>query len=353
MANPWLTWYKSKIFNIGFEGSYEKGLLSVEFDWFRRHRTGLPAKRTQSLPSTFGESMPQENLNSDINTGFEVAFGHRYKIGDFSYDANLNFSLTRIKNDYVERATSTNMYDNWRNNSNERYKDIRWGRKVVGQFQSYEDILNSPIQDGNGNKSLLPGDLKFEDYNGDGIIDGSDDQPIGHGDSPRMYYGLNLGASYKGLDLTVFFQGAARHDIYVSGDILDTFVQQGLGNGLAIMTDRWHRADPSDPYSEWIPGLMPAARVAGHADNRSNNSWSLHKADYLRLKTLELGYTIPSHLLKKFQVEKLRVYVSTNNLLTFTSNDGLMKYVDPESNQSRMRYYPQQKTFNIGVDLTF
>ena len=353
MANPWLTWYKSKIFNIGFETSYKQGLLSAEFDWFHRNRTGLPARRTESLPSTFGESMPEENLNSDINTGFELKVGHRNNINDFYYDISANFSVTRIKNNYVERSASTNMYDDWRNNTNNRYKGIRWGRKVVGQFQSFEEILNSPIQDGNGNKSLLPGDLKFDDFNGDGIIDKNDEQPIGHGSTPRMYYGLNMSASYKGFDLNVFFQGAAGHDIYVSGDILDTFVQQGLGNGLAIMTDRWHREDPTNPYSNWIAGTMPAARVAGFEDNRSSNSWSLHKADYLRLKTLEIGYTLPKSLLSKYNIEQLRFYVSGNNLLTFTSRDGLMKYVDPESDKSNMRYYPQQKSYNIGVNLTF
>src|SRR5690606_28729909 len=121
---------------------------------------------------------------------------------------------------FRSRAMPVNLYDNWRNNSNNRFKDIRWGRKVIGQFTSYEDILNSPIQDNNGNKSLLPGDLKFEDLNNDGIIDDNDVQPIGHGATPRMYYGLNIGAQFKGLDMTVFFQGAAGHDVYLNGDVL-------------------------------------------------------------------------------------------------------------------------------------
>lgn len=127
----------------------------------------------------------------------------------------------------------------------------------------------------------MPGDLKFEDWNNDGIIDDKDVQPIGHGSKPRMYYGFNLGAKYKGFDMTMFFQGAAGHDIYINNDILDPFIQQGLGNGFEIMTDRWHREDPTDPYSRWIAGEMPAARVAGYSDNRTANSWSLHKADYL------------------------------------------------------------------------
>lgn len=353
MANPWLTWYESKIMNIGFEASYHRGLISVEFDWFRRNRSGLPATRVGSLPTIFGESMPQENLNSDINTGFEIVVGHRNRIGNFNYNVSANFSTTRIKYDYVERAASTNMYDDWRNNTNGRYKDIRWGKKVIGQFTSFEEILNSPVQDKDGNRSLMPGDLKFEDYNGDGIIDDNDTQPLGHGDTPRMYYGLNMSGEYKGFDLTVFFQGAAGHDIYVSGDILDPFIQQGLGNGLAIMTDRWHREDPTDPYSKWIPGYMPAARVAGVADNRSSNSWSLHNANYLRLKTLELGYTLPKALTKKAAIDRVRFYINCNNLLTFTKRDGLMKNVDPESNSSGMRYYPQMKTYNFGVNVTF
>jgi len=353
MANPWLSWYESKIMNFGFETSYKNGLLTAEFDWFRRNRSGLPATRQGSLPTTFGQSMPQENLNSDINTGFELSLGHRGAVGEFKYNVSANFSTTRIKNDYVERAASTNQYDNWRNNSNDRYKDIRWGKKAIGQFTSYEDILNSPIQDNNGNKSLLPGDLKFEDVNHDGIIDDNDVQPIGHGSTPRMYYGLNIGAQFKGFDMTLFFQGAAGHDIYLSGDVLDPFIQQGLGNGFAFMMDRWHRADPTDPNSEWIPGTMPAARVSGFGDNRSNNTWSLHKADYLRLKTIEIGYTLPGKWLADKGVERLRVYLNCNNLLTFTSKDGLMQYIDPEADNSSLRYYPQMKTMNFGVNVSF
>ena len=353
MANTWFTWYESRIMNFGFEASYNRGIISMEFDWFRRNRSGLPATRTGSLPTTFGEDMPQENLNSDINKGFEIVIGHKYSIGDFNYSISANFSTTRIMYDYVEREASTNKYDNWRNNTNNRYKDIRWGKKVIGQFTSYEEILNSPIQDENGNRTLMPGDLKFEDYNNDGIIDDKDTQPIGHGDTPRMYYGLNINTEYKGFDLTAFFQGAAGHDIFVSGDILDPFIQQGLGNGLELMTDRWHREDPTDPYSEWIPGYMPAPRVAGVANNRSSNSWSLHDASYLRLKTVELGYTLPKSLTAKAFIERVRFYVNCNNLLTFTSNDPMMKSIDPENNDSYMRYYPQMRTYNFGVNVTF
>lgn len=353
MPNPNLTWYKATTSNIGFEASIYNGLLSVEFDYFNRNREGLLATRLLTLPTTFGQSLPDENLNSDKTRGFEIVLGHRNAIRDFTYDIRANFSTTREYHDYVERAESPNMYEDWRYNTNGRYKNIKWGKKVVGQFQSFEDILNSPIQDGNGNKSLLPGDMKFQDLNNDGIIDGKDDQPIGHGDVPRMYYGLNLSGAYKGFDLTVFFQGAAGHEVITGGDFLDPFIQQGLGNGISLWMDRWHREDPADPTSKWIPGYMPALRPTGFQANRSDNTWTMQKATYLRLKTLELGYTLPKDLMNRAGIDNLRIYVNAFNLLTFTGREGLMKYMDPENNSGSFRYYPQMRTFNFGVNLTF
>lgn len=353
LANRDLTWYKSKTFNIGFEGSVYNGLLSVEFDYFVRKREGLLANRLLSLPTTFGISLPQENLNSDKTQGYEIVLGHHNKIGKLTYDIKANFSTTRNYNRYVERAASANMYDNWRNNSNGRVKDIQWGKVAVGQFQSYEEILNSPIQDGNGNKSLQPGDIKFEDWNHDGIIDDKDNQPIGRGDTPFMYYGLNMSANYKDFDITVFFQGAAGHSIFTSGDFAAPFIQQGLGNGVSIWLDRWHRVDPSDPSSEWIPGKMPSLRPTGFSLNEQTSTWNKQKGDYLRLKTLEIGYSLPKKLLSHVGIQRLRVYVNGFNLLTFTSRKGMMKWMDPENSNGMFRYYPQMRTYNFGVNLTF
>lgn len=353
MPNLALTWYESKTANVGFEASVLSGLVNVEFDYFVRKRSGLLTKRQLTLPTTFGQELPVENLNSDRNQGFEIVVGHRNKIGDFTYDVKANFSTTRIYNEHIERAASANMYDDWRNNTNDRYKDIQWGKVCVGQFQSYEEILNSPIQDNNGNKSLMPGDLKFEDWNNDGIIDGKDDQPIGHGKTPSMYYGLNLYGEYKGFDVTLFFQGAAGHEVFTSGDFMSPFIQQGLGNGMTLWLDRWHREDPSDMFSEWVPGFMPALRPTGFSSNSGNNTWTKQKANYLRLKTVEIGYTFPKRWMQKAGIENLRVYVNSFNTATITSRTGMMQYMDPENEDGAFRYYPQMKTFNFGVNLTF
>lgn len=353
MPNTNLTWYESTTANVGFEVSAKSGLISAEFDYFIRKRDGLLATRLLTLPTTFGQALPQENLNSDKTQGFELVIGHRNKVNDFTYDVKANFSTTRNYNRHVERAASSNLYDNWRNNSNDRYKDIQWGKKVVGQFGSYEEILNSPIQDNNGNKSLMPGDLKYEDWNHDGIIDGKDDQPIGHGNTPRIYYGLNLYGEYKGVDLTIFLQGAAGHEVFTGGDFMSPFIQQGLGNGITLWLDHWHREDPTDMASPWVPGYMPALRPTGFSSNTGNNTWTMQKASYVRLKTIELGYTFPKKWMSRAGIENLRVYVNGFNPLTFTGRKGVMKYMDPENSEGMFRYYPQMKTYNFGVNLTF
>lgn len=353
LPNQNLTWYESTTANIGFELNILRGLFSAEFDYFERKRDGLLANRLLTLPTSFGQKLPQENLNSDKTRGFEMVVGHRNKIGDVTYDVKANFTTTRVLNRYVERADPTNRYDNWRNNSNNRYKGIEWGKKAIGQFQSYEEILNSPIQDGNGNKSLMPGDIKYQDWNNDGIIDGKDDQPIAHSKTPSMYYGLNLYADWKGIDLTVFFQGAAGHEIFIGGDMMAPFIQQGLGNGVDIFTDRWHRVDPTDPGSQWIPGQMPALRPTGYSGNNIKSSWTMNKAGYLRLKTIEVGYTLPKNVLNKFGIDNIRIYANSLNPITMTRKKGFMKFMDPENEHDLFRYYPQMKTFNFGVNISF
>ena len=131
------------------------------------------------------------------------------------------------------------------------------------------------------------------------------------------------------------------------------FIQQGLGSGLSMWTDRWHRSDPSDLYSEWIPGTMPALRPTGFSLNERASTWTRQKADYLRLKTIEIGYTLPKRWLTSWGIENLRIYLNGFNTLTFTSRNGIIKTMDPENSSSSLRYYPQMKTYNFGVNLTF
>ncbi len=349
LANKDLTWYKARTANLGLDAGFFGGKLYFEADVFHRYRTGLMASRLATIPYEYGVSLPQENLNSDRTFGFEAVLGHSNSIGDFSYNIRGNVSLTRSRNVYIERADDPNQIHNWRNNPTERYSGISWGYRMIGQFQDYADILNSPIQDGSGNKSLLPGDFKYEDVNEDGIIDGNDLVPISVGVTPFAYYALNASLQWKGLDATIFFQGAGGHKLQLGMAFTQPFINEGNCSGLTMWYDQ---RSYQDEDGQWVIGKLPPVRKAGFANNEASNSYYTLAADYLRLKTLEIGYTIPARLTNKLNISRLRVYANGNNLLTFTKG-WMLDYIDPENSNSNAWYYPQAKTYNFGVTITF
>lgn len=347
LANPNITWYKSDIYNFGIELGMWKGLLTAELDVFYRKRTGLLATRALTLPSTFGAALPLENLNSDSNRGFELVLGHRNTLPNkLHYAVKGNVSYSRAKYDHVERAPSSSKYNNWRDNTNNRWKNIYWGYQAIGQFQSYEEIANSPVQDGQGNRTLRPGDIKYRDYNKDGVIDDTDVHIIGRGNKPEIMYGIDLYAEWKGVDLSIFMQGAANFNTYFDNQLAVPFFNGE--SSLKAFTNRWHREDLYDPNSAWIPGKYPSTYASGSENNKKTSTFWLQDASYLRIKEIQVGYNIPKHIINKAGLEKLRVYVSGYNLFTFTKMDLL----DPESASSNGRYYPQQKIISFELNLT-
>lgn len=345
LANENITWYTSDIYNVGLDFDLWRGMLSGTFELFYRHRNDLLATRAASLPTTFGASLPQENLNSDSNRGFEIQLSHHNKIGELTYDVSGNFSFSRAKYDHVERNASLNDYDDWRNNTNGRYKNIWWGYKAIGQFQSMEEIATSPIQDGNGNQTLVPGDIKYEDYNHDGIIDDNDVHPIGRGTTPEIMYGLTLSGQWKGVDCTLFFQGAANFNAYLNDDMANPLFNGA--NTLADFMDRWHHEDIYDTSAKWIPGKYPSTYASGKINNQKTSTFWLQNSSYLRLKELQIGYTLPKVWTQMAGLESVRVFFSGYNLLTFTG----MGLLDPEASGGKGRYYPQQKVISFGLNV--
>jgi len=309
--------------------------------------------RTLTLPISYGRSWPQENLNSDRTKGFELVVGHKNHVNKFSYYAKANFSMTRRMTLYVERPDDGNMYINWRNNPKDRYQGITWGLEMIGQFQDYKEILNSPIQDNNGNRSLLPGDFKYSDINGDNIIDNLDYTPIGTNSVPFMYYGLEYGFDWNGFDFNMFWQGAAGHNIQLGQSFFQSFMNDGNSNGMTIWLERSYKTSPDDS-NNWEIGKLPPVRKAGFANNEVVNSYYLLDADYIRLKSMEIGYSVPESIMTKARLQqiKVRLFASGNNLLTFTKG-WLMENIDPENNNSNAWYYPQMKTYNFGLNITF
>ena len=364
-ANPDLTWYTSETSDIGLEGSLWNGRLSFEFDVFRRDRDGLLAYRNTTIPATYGVNLPQENLNSDRTQGFEIVFGHKNKIGDLIYSVSANMSYARTKNRYVELTPSGNSYEKWRSTrdtgewdsaddhpvSLNRYNDIIMGYKTDGQFQSFDEIYASPIVDGAGNRTLLPGDIKYVDINKDNIIDAKDEVVIGRGGlKPAIYFGLNLSASWKNFDVSMLFQGATMYKVMYT-DLLSRPFFWGRANPMNIFWDRWHREDVLDPNSNWIAGKYPSS---GERQNYKMSDFWYRDGTYLRLKSLEIGYTLPKSLTQKVSIENCRIFANGYNLLTFTKG---LDFIDPEYSAERYQVvdysYPITMNINLGVQINF
>lgn len=352
MSNPFITWYKAKTLDVGLDVDLWQGLLSFQGDIFQRNRTNLLATRAMSLPGTLGASLPQENLNGDLTKGFEISISHRNQIGDFRYSVLANLSYSRTRNQHVEQSEKNNSYRNWRDNYSDRYNDFIWGNKFVGYYENMYQIWDAPIHDGSkGNSILRPGDYAYEDWNEDGVIDGLDVQPIMKGGFPRMQYGLTLSGEYKGIDLNILFQGGADGAV-----IYPEQLQRPLSwdrGGLSMFTDRWHTVnpgdDPKDPNTQWISGYYPSTNT-GESTNYWISSRLAQNASYLRLKSVEIGYTLPKTWLMKAGIQNVRLFVNGYNLLTFTG----LKYCDPEHPDDSYGYlYPVTSSYNVGMNVTF
>lgn len=350
LINRNFTWYESKLTNIGFDLSMWQGKLGVEFDYFYRKRTGLKGKLDTTLPTSFGAELPEMNLNSDSHRGFELVLSHKNVVRDVRYEVKGNVSYTRKKNLHREQASYKNADLDWRNNGACRWENVSWVYKALGQFQSFEEIMAAPIHDGQGNITLMPGDIRIEDINKDGIIDDNDKQPINRNGTPEIFFGLNLSANWKGLDFSMMWQGAANYTYAIQ--YKSTFLQDGLGNGYKMFTDRWHRKDPTDLNSEWIAGRFPTTRIdSAPKTNTAESTFWNPNVWYLRLKNVEVGYTLPKKWTLKAGVQSLRLYVGAYNILTFAPSE--VDGMDPEGQALYGMYYPQMKTVNFGFNLEF
>lgn len=345
-----LTYSKSRITNIGFDASLLDNTFTVNFDAFLRNRTGLPATRASvTIPSTAGIALPQENLNSDQIRGFEIAFAYNKTINDLSFSIAPNFTYKQVRNIHIEQSPYNSAWTNFLGNTVDRNKSILFGYDYIGQFQSMEEIAQAPIQDNNANKSLLPGDLRYADLNNDGVVNNQDRKVIGRGLEPDVFYGLNLYATYKGFDATLFFQGASNYSTYFGNEMQRPFFNGG--NTYDYFTDRWQRADIYDPNSAWVAGKFPSTRLNGSDNNSLISSFWVTNAYYLRIKNVDLGYSFKNDMLSKANIKGLRLYVNASNLFTFTN----VNYLDPEVTDESLQgnYYPQQRVITFGVQAKF
>ncbi len=345
---------ESEIKDIGFDLGLFRHKLSFTADIYQRDRTGLLAYRNVSIPNTFGGTLPQENLNSDRVRGIEFSFTHNNTIGEFIYSVTGNMNFARTMNVYVESSPFQSSWAEYRSGISNRWNDIVWTYDKIGQFQSEDDVSISPIQNGIlGNSRELPGDFKYADLNGDGVIDGNDSSPMSYNQNPKTYFGLSLNGSWKGFDISALFQGAANFTVRYTHAYSTMFWDEG--NLPAYFMDRWHLEDPYNPDSEWIPGEWPATRIDSDIGMlyAESDVWR-RDASYVRFKNLELGYTFNKTFIKNIGLENVRVFTNINNVYTWA--DKYVKPFDPESSAGSFSAgwtYPIMRTINIGVNVNF
>ncbi len=358
IINPGLTWMTSTISDIGVDLGFFKGTFNITADIYQRYRTGILAVRVADVPNTFGGILPAENLNSDLTHGFDFTVSYNNSVGDFNYGASVNYNWSRSMTKHVEQAPFQSSWQRYVAGASNRYHDIIWSYNNTGQFQSEEEIIFAPIQGGmDGNSRELPGDFKYEDYNGDGVIDGSDIKPMSMSEVPRSFYGLNFNASWKGFDMNALFQGAAGFTVSYTHVYTSQFWNDANINSMYM--DRWHRADPYDPDSELIPGEWPQVRFLLEdqspmmAASAPSQVWR-RSAAYLRFKNIEIGYTIKNQALLKGGVSSIRIYGNMSNVYTWA--DPFIKPFDPEAISGLHQAgweYPLLRTTNLGVSFNF
>jgi len=344
-VSPGLTWEKVNTKNVGLDAGFLKNRLNLTFDYFIRNTFDMlgPA---ESLPAVLGTTVPRSN-NATLQTkGFEVSLEWKDNISDFSYGARF------ILSDAV--STVTKYYNPQNLLSAPYYEGMElgdiWGFTTVGLFESNAQA-KSVDQSYFSADVLRAGDVYYKDLNGDGkvnigtnTVDNPGDKSIIGNSMPRMAYGLSFNAAWKGFDMNMLWQGIGKRDLWLNSPIF-----WGAG-GIYWFTayeehmDYWTEDNP-DAY--WFRPYMDKGNK-----NKQVQTRYLQNGAYIRLKTLQLGYTIPSSVTRKAKIKNLRVYVSGENLLTFTK---LMKAFDPEATggASAGYIYPLQKVVSGGLSVTF
>jgi len=333
LSDPNLKWEVTTIQDLGIDLDIRQGLFSLVFDVYDKNTTGI--LNQAEIPASVGLSAPTINYGSLNNKGFEFTMGHRGKINELGYSVDVNFSHNRNK---ITKLV-TPSYDLQSNQVGHEYGAfymLEW----IGIYQSKEEISSGPTPQYNS----LPGDLKFKDQNKDGKITAGD-RVILPGRYPKFIYGGNIGVNWRNLDLSVFIQGVSGTRQYITRRGEWPFLR------MAPPTVEWRQAWTPDNPTNKMPALYawPYNPVSG-----TDNSYFLKNTSYVRLKNIQLGYTLPAKITGKIGIENMRVYVSADNWLTYapyTTNDPERDEDVQYSGQTEAGSYPNVKTFTFGVKL--
>jgi hypothetical protein len=313
-------------------------------DYFDEKREGIYMTRSY-LPTMVGlESNPKANVGAVQTKGVDGRFAVRHKIGGVQLTVRGN--LTYSKNEILERDEENNVYP-YQMEKGYRVDQCK-GLIALGLFKDYDDIRNSPKQTFG---TYQPGDIKYKDVNGDGVIDGGDVVAVGATRRPNMIYGLGASAAWKGLDVSVHFQGAGKSTFFTFGKCIYAFSEDQWGNIMKNTAEnRWIAADISgDPATENPDATYPRLSYGGNANNYRNSTFWLKNGAYLRLKTIDIGYSFPKNIVNKIRCNNVRLFMVGTNLLTWAD----FKLWDPELGANRGEQYPLAKSVTFGLNFTF
>ena len=347
------TWMKAHILDIGIDYAFLNNRLTGTFDYFDRTRTGLPASRYDVLiPNEVGFSLPKENLNSDRRKGFDGAITWHDTWSTLQYSVGFNFTYARRYDWEQYKPRFSSSWDEYRNSWTRRYSGVFWGLQSDGQFQNWDEIANYPIDnDGYGNKTLRPGDIRYKDQNGDGVINNMDEVPIGYqtGNTPNFNYGFNFAFKWKGFDLAFDLTGGSGIGFMPNWEQKRPF-HEGGNNPEYYLSDSWTLSDIWDANSTLVKGKYPMPLIgnASHSNYWTSDFW-FQNVRYIKMRNLEVGYSLPQQWLKYAKIKSLRLYVAGSNLFTITNKHGF----DPEGTTESGLQYPTTRVINVGFNLKF
>ncbi|WP_288428303.1 TonB-dependent receptor [uncultured Spirosoma sp.] len=333
LANPDVTWETVKKLDFGLDATFFNGKLSATIDYFYDKRSNVLGYRNASVPALVGIGLPVENIAKVDNHGIELSLGHTNSFSNgIRYTMNGNLTFARNKVVFIDEPASTN--ENIKRTGRPLYTEF--GFRALGLFQNQAEVDAAPKQIG----TTGPGDIRYEDINGDGKIDDNDRVPIGRANTPEIIFGYNGRVNYRNFELSFLFQGATNVNQWYRGEAAWPFF---VGAGAMKQNlDRW---TPSNPNAS-EPRVLVDINNMNHYDN---SSFWLKDASYVRLKSVELAYTFPREVVGKTFIQGLRVYVNANNVATWSK----IKNFDPENGNDRGWGYPQLRIWNAGFNFQF
>lgn len=348
-GNSLLTWEKTATLDLGFDAALMQNRLTISYDFFNKYTTDILL--TPQTPSTLGGAVSKANLGEMRNRGWEVAIAYQLTTGDFSHNIGVNMgdSFNKVMK-YGDQQIDQ---------SDEIERIIRegvplysyYGYHTAGLFQNDEEIRNSPLPIG---AQVAPGDVKYVDRNGDGMIDDNDRYILGNA-FPRYTFGITYTGQWKGFDLNMLWQGVGKRDMALRGEMLEPFHGSYYYVMFQHQLDYWRPGNTDAKYARLVNSASPS-----YANNYSYGSdRNIYNAAYIRLKNIQLGYTFPTALTDRAGVRKLRVYATGQNLITFTKNN----FIDPESSEfgnsmnasgaNSGRNYPTLQYYGGGIEVEF